>query len=202
MPLITCPECGRKRVSDSAISCPECGFAIREHFQNITIESVGEESEKISAELDNTKYSIILKGYTDTDADALSGLKEILGDDLSYEDAMTLFESTPCVIIEVNDKSRAEYNAKRFKNWGVEVDVVSPDGDITEYRCGKSTEALIDKDEADSTMKLLSFFIPFVGIILYCVNATEKPYLAKTCIRSAMTGLGVWILICLIIVVI
>lgn len=32
MSLITCPECGRKKISDSAISCPDCGFAIREYF--------------------------------------------------------------------------------------------------------------------------------------------------------------------------
>ena len=33
--LITCPECGRQNVSDTAIACPECGYAIREHFERI-----------------------------------------------------------------------------------------------------------------------------------------------------------------------
>lgn len=33
--LITCPECGRQNVSDTAIACPKCGYAIREHFERI-----------------------------------------------------------------------------------------------------------------------------------------------------------------------
>lgn len=35
MALITCPECGRENVSDTAIACPGCGYAIREHFERI-----------------------------------------------------------------------------------------------------------------------------------------------------------------------
>lgn len=33
MALITCPECGRKGISHTAVSCPECGFAIKEYFE-------------------------------------------------------------------------------------------------------------------------------------------------------------------------
>lgn len=36
--LITCPECGRENVSDTAIACPGCGYAIREHFERIRAE--------------------------------------------------------------------------------------------------------------------------------------------------------------------
>ena len=32
MALITCPECGRENVSDSAKACPGCGFQIYDHF--------------------------------------------------------------------------------------------------------------------------------------------------------------------------
>ena len=32
MALVTCPECGREKVSDSAVACPECGFGIREYY--------------------------------------------------------------------------------------------------------------------------------------------------------------------------
>lgn len=35
MALITCPECGREKISDSAISCPDCGCGIKEHFDKI-----------------------------------------------------------------------------------------------------------------------------------------------------------------------
>lgn len=33
MALISCPECGRERVSDTANSCPGCGYNIAEHFK-------------------------------------------------------------------------------------------------------------------------------------------------------------------------
>ena len=36
MALIKCPECGRERVSDSAVACPSCGFNIREYFEKRT----------------------------------------------------------------------------------------------------------------------------------------------------------------------
>ena len=33
MALIKCPECGRERVSDSALACPECGFGVRDYVE-------------------------------------------------------------------------------------------------------------------------------------------------------------------------
>lgn len=33
MALISCPECGKKRVSDSALACPSCGFNIKEYLE-------------------------------------------------------------------------------------------------------------------------------------------------------------------------
>ncbi len=36
MALITCPECGKENVSDSAVSCPSCGFPIAKHFSQNT----------------------------------------------------------------------------------------------------------------------------------------------------------------------
>lgn len=35
MALIKCPECGKEKVSDSAIACPECGYNIKAHFEKI-----------------------------------------------------------------------------------------------------------------------------------------------------------------------
>lgn len=35
MALVSCPECGKSNVSDTAISCPECGFAVKDYFDKI-----------------------------------------------------------------------------------------------------------------------------------------------------------------------
>ena len=32
MGLVTCPQCGRKNVSEHDFACPDCGFLIRYHF--------------------------------------------------------------------------------------------------------------------------------------------------------------------------
>lgn len=34
MALITCPECGRERVSNTADACPSCGFGIKKYFES------------------------------------------------------------------------------------------------------------------------------------------------------------------------
>ena len=41
MALITCPECGRKKVSDTAEACPSCGFGIKAYFEKKYEESLG-----------------------------------------------------------------------------------------------------------------------------------------------------------------
>ena len=33
MALINCPECGKEKVSDSAITCPYCGFGIADYYK-------------------------------------------------------------------------------------------------------------------------------------------------------------------------
>lgn len=33
MALVTCPECGRENVSDSATACPVCGYDVKTHFE-------------------------------------------------------------------------------------------------------------------------------------------------------------------------
>ena len=35
MALISCPNCGRSNVSDSAEKCPECGYNIKAHLEEI-----------------------------------------------------------------------------------------------------------------------------------------------------------------------
>ncbi len=50
MALITCPECGRERVSDTTTSCPGCGYNIAEHFKRLQEEEQAlkrEQEEKV-----------------------------------------------------------------------------------------------------------------------------------------------------------
>ena len=50
MALVSCPECGRENVSDSAVSCPECGYNIKEHFIKLKVaEEKRQEKEKQKA---------------------------------------------------------------------------------------------------------------------------------------------------------
>lgn len=55
--LITCPECGKEKVSDTAESCPECGYAIKTHFAKIK----EEKEEKIQQEQVNKMIKNIEK---------------------------------------------------------------------------------------------------------------------------------------------
>lgn len=59
--------------------------------------------------------------------------------------------------------------------------------------CGCSTTSSNEdkKREIDKNspgLNILSFLIPIVGLILYCINAQEKPLCAKGCGISALTG--------------
>ena len=33
MALISCPECGKQNISDTALACPQCGFAVKKHTE-------------------------------------------------------------------------------------------------------------------------------------------------------------------------
>ena len=46
MALVKCPECGREKVSDSAIACPDCGFGIREYYTHLKEQQDKAEKEK------------------------------------------------------------------------------------------------------------------------------------------------------------
>lgn len=38
MALVKCPECGREKVSDTAVACPDCGYAIKEYYDKLKYE--------------------------------------------------------------------------------------------------------------------------------------------------------------------
>lgn len=44
MALVTCPECGREGVSDTAIACPSCGFPIKAYFEQSEVKPNLEEN--------------------------------------------------------------------------------------------------------------------------------------------------------------
>lgn len=52
MALVSCPECGKQKVSDTAECCPECGFAIKKHYEKIKED---EELKRRNLEIENHK---------------------------------------------------------------------------------------------------------------------------------------------------
>ena len=38
MALIKCPECGREKVSSSAVACPDCGFGISDWYKENSLD--------------------------------------------------------------------------------------------------------------------------------------------------------------------
>jgi len=69
MALVSCPECGRDRVSDSASACPECGFNVREYFSNNSVnisisnkegfgKSIGEKPKRESVKAQNASQQV------------------------------------------------------------------------------------------------------------------------------------------------
>lgn len=56
MALISCPECGREKVSDTTTSCPGCGYNIAEHFKRL--EEQQQQQKKIKQEEENKKKEI------------------------------------------------------------------------------------------------------------------------------------------------
>lgn len=59
MALVKCPECGREKVSDSAVACPDCGFGIKEYYDKVKQELIkkkrAEEQKKQKEELQKQK---------------------------------------------------------------------------------------------------------------------------------------------------
>ena len=56
MALISCPECGREKVSDTTTSCPGCGYNIAEHFKRL--EEQQQQQKKIKQEEEKKKKEI------------------------------------------------------------------------------------------------------------------------------------------------
>lgn len=52
--------------------------------------------------------------------------------------------------------------------------------------------APVSYEDADTLLKVASFFIPLVGIILYALDRDKKPVSAKSCLKMGVIGLVVW----------
>lgn len=98
MSLITCPECGRNKVSDTAEMCPSCGFGINQYFREIRIKQALEQIEKER----NQKAALAFERMKDQLNAELSAI-----DNLPYPSEPKFFKSgfdkdtktTSCVII-------------------------------------------------------------------------------------------------------
>lgn len=66
MALVKCPECGREKVSSTALTCPDCGYGIKEHFEKNPKELyINETSVSYSDLLTLKKESIFENGLED-----------------------------------------------------------------------------------------------------------------------------------------
>ena len=77
MALITCPECGKPNVSDSAESCPECGYNIRNHFAIQKQEEVPKEIEVQETDIQELDKERIDKELKQLKQDYQNELKQI-----------------------------------------------------------------------------------------------------------------------------
>lgn len=57
----------------------------------------------------------------------------------------------------------------------------------------------VSYEDADTLLKVASFFIPMVGIILYALDRDKKPVSAKSCLKMGVIGLVVWFAVPLLI---
>ena len=74
MALISCPECGKKNISDMALACPQCGFAVREHTEirqrehskGLQFEATKQKAaiEYIKQEVSNCNKTICIAAFT------------------------------------------------------------------------------------------------------------------------------------------
>lgn len=49
----------------------------------------------------------------------------------------------------------------------------------------------VSYEDADTILKIVCFFVPLVGIILYFVDRDTKPVAAKQCLKLSLIGMGV-----------
>lgn len=57
--------------------------------------------------------------------------------------------------------------------------------------------APVDNSPAPTSLKVLSFFIPLVGIILYCVEHTKKPVASKSCLTMSLVSIALYFAFCI-----
>ncbi len=62
MALVTCPECGKKNVSDTATACPNCGYHIADYFTQLN--KAKREDERKKAEIDELTKKGVLSAST------------------------------------------------------------------------------------------------------------------------------------------
>ena len=68
MALVTCPECGREKVSDTALACPGCGYPIKEHFEKINKGKEKDDNlEQVSQEIEKPEEDIKIKQKSEND---------------------------------------------------------------------------------------------------------------------------------------
>ena len=190
MALITCPECGRERVSDVAEACPECGFGIRNYFENKEIETEKRELEKLYDGDDANAYKLVVCKFYDVDLAAMTGLNETLGLKLSREEVNYIFQNSPYIISKYDSLDEAVKYLRELEKWKIEAYILDPNGSVS----SKSTSSVYnsvatEKLRVDGFMELICFLVPVIGFIIYCTNVTTSPIQSKLCLKLSIIGM-------------
>lgn len=56
-------------------------------------------------------------------------------------------------------------------------------------------------DKSNVGLNILSFFVPLIGVILYFLLKKEQPVKAKNCCKSAIIGVVVFVILCIVLII-
>lgn len=209
MALIKCPECGREKVSDSAVSCPECGFGIKAYIEERALEKEKQEIHKLYDEDDTNAYKLIVNGFYGTDTAACAGLEEFLEIGFEYDEAMKLFGVGKFAIAMYDSEEEAIDELELLAKWGINVYIIDPSGCEKTYELNgncaivnsTAPKGIINTSEklnVDGFMKVVCFLLPIVGVFIYGINVSSSPTQSKRCLKISAFGFIIGIILAVV----
>lgn len=171
--LIRCPECN-KEISSEANCCPNCGYPIKNTIKDSTIIS--------------NMYQIIITGYKTSDVEIVTGLENVLDLIVPYKIINDLLQQKYCIF--VSDKESEAINiVNRLNIYGVVSEILQPGEKKLPLYNKKKTDVKQEELKISNGIKVVTFLIPIIGVILFCLNLNRSPIASKTYLRCAIWGI-------------